>query len=66
MLSNLWLEPDAMRTDFQFLAGTELSFNPQYNLPCPKLPSLDVRESLKAYLQAPIVQKYISFLQHPS
>lgn len=66
MPSNLWLEPDAMRTDFQFLAGTEHNFDPQYDLPCPKLPSLDVRGSLKAYLQAPIVQKYTSFPQHPS
>ena len=41
-----------MLTDFQFLADTELNFDPQYDSPCSIFLSLSVVGSLKDFLEA--------------
>lgn len=63
--SNLWPESDNIPTDFQFLADTELNFDPQYEFPHPRLPFQDVLKSLKRGFGASTVQTDVSFLHHP-
>lgn len=63
--SSLWPESDNIPTDFQFLADTELNFDPQYEFPHPSLPFWDVLKSPKGDSGTFTVQRDVSFLHYP-